>query len=62
LNGNLVNEEILRAQATQASQADAQAQAIVSADVDAVYGQVVKVIDIIKSSGLTHFAIQIEHR
>ena len=35
--------------------------AIVSADVEAAYGKVVKVIDILKTSGIERFAVQIEH-
>ena len=36
------------------------AQAIMSADQDAKHGDVVRVMDVVKRSGLTHFAIQIQ--
>ncbi len=36
------------------------AQAIISADQDTHHGDVVRVMDVVKRSGLTHFAIQIK--
>ena len=36
------------------------AQAIISADQNAKHGDVVRVMDIVKRAGITHFAIQIE--
>ncbi|NDG83534.1 MAG: biopolymer transporter ExbD [Proteobacteria bacterium] len=41
---------------------DPNAQAVISADQEAKHGDVVQVMDIIKSAGLTRFAIQIEKK
>ena len=41
---------------------DSNAQAVISADQEAKHGDVVQVMDIIKSAGLTRFAIQIEKK
>ena len=38
------------------------AQAVISADQDSKHGDVVQVMDVIKSAGLTRFAIQIERK
>jgi len=38
------------------------AQAVISADQDSKHGDVVQVMDLIKSAGLTRFAIQIERK
>lgn len=60
LNGQLTDEAGL-AQATKDTLAkNTDAQAIISADVEAAYGKVVKVIDILKTAGLEKFAVQIE--
>lgn len=60
LNGQLTDEAGL-AQATKDTLAkNTEAQAIISADVEAAYGKVVKVIDILKTAGLEKFAVQIE--
>ena len=60
LNGILTDEEGLKAAAVEALKQNADAQAIISADVDVAYGRVVKVIDTLKSNGLEKFAVQIE--
>lgn len=60
LNGQLISEEILRSRAEEAVNKQSQTQVIISADVDARHGDVVKVIDIVKSVGIENFAIQIE--
>lgn len=60
LNGQIIDEEALR-EATKTTLAkDQSAQAIISADVNVVYGKVVRVIDLLKSVGLKKFAVQIE--
>jgi len=41
-------------------QNNANAQAVISADQDAKHGDVVRIMDLVKRAGLTHFAIQIE--
>ena len=38
------------------------AQAVISADQESKHGDVVQVMDLIKSAGLTRFAIQIEKK
>ena len=60
LNGELVSPETLSIQVKQALAADPDARAIISADEDARHGDVVKAIDLVKSAGMEHFAIQIE--
>lgn len=60
LNGILTDEAGLKAAAIEALKQNAEAQAIISADVDVPYGRVVKVIDTLKSNGLEKFAVQIE--
>ena len=39
---------------------DKEARAIISADKHASHGQVVEILDLVKTEGLTHFAINIE--
>lgn len=60
LNGQITDEEGLKTAAREALSKDADSQAIVSADVEAAYGKVVRVIDILKTSGVERFAVQIE--
>ena len=62
LNGTPVSEEVLRAEVKKAVAQNPQAQAIIAGDVETGYGNVVRAIDIIKSAGLTRFAIQIERQ
>ena len=60
LNGQITDEDGLITAAKEALGKDTQSQAIVSADVEATYGKVVRVIDILKTSGIERFAVQIE--
>ncbi len=60
LNGAITDDEGLKAAALEALKTNPDAQAIITADVDVSYGRVVKVIDILKTSGLEKFAVQIE--
>jgi biopolymer transport protein ExbD len=60
LNGQPVTPEALGAEAHRAAAASPQAQAIISGDVEAAYGSVVRAIDIVKTAGLSRFAIQVE--
>jgi biopolymer transport protein ExbD len=60
LNGILADEESLKLAAREALAKNPEAQAIVSADAEVVYGRVVKVIDLLKTAGLNRFAVQIE--
>jgi biopolymer transport protein ExbD len=60
LDGQIVDDLILTEAAKTALQKNVDAQAIIAADTEVAYGKVVKVIDILKSSGLSKFAVQIE--
>jgi biopolymer transport protein ExbD len=60
LNGVLTDDDGLKSAAIDAVKQSTDSQAIISADVDVPYGRVVKVIDILKTSGLEKFAVQIE--
>lgn len=60
LNGNLVTEDELKSFVTQALSADPQAEAVISADGNSKHFDFVRVIDLIKSAGLTQFSIQVE--
>lgn len=60
LNGELVTAQGLRERALLAQKSDTKVQAVISADVDARHGAVVEVIEIVKSSGIENFAIQVE--
>ncbi len=60
LNGMLVSPEQVASQVRQALAANPDTQALISADADARHGDVVKAIDLVKTAGMTHFAIQIE--
>ncbi|MBL7546077.1 MAG: biopolymer transporter ExbD [Bdellovibrionaceae bacterium] len=60
LNGQITDEEGLRVAAKDALSKDADSQAIISADIEAAYGKVVRVIDLLKTSGVERFAVQIE--
>lgn len=60
LNGNLSDDESLKLAVAQALSQNSESQAIIAADVEVPYGKVVHVIDLLKSSGLNKFAVQIE--
>lgn len=60
VNGSLVDEAELASRAQQALKMDTDAQAIIAADIEVAYGQVVRVIDLLKKNGLNKFAVQIE--
>jgi biopolymer transport protein ExbD len=60
LNGLITDENNLKIFVEKTLAGSTEAQAIVSADVEVAYGKVVKVIDLLKSSGLDKFALQIE--
>ena len=62
LNGQLISEGDLSVEVKRAVSAAPEAQAIISADTETNYGNVVRVIDIVKSAGLAKFAIQVEHK
>jgi biopolymer transport protein TolR len=62
LNGVLTTEDNLRQQVIVNLKSQPDIQAIISADQGTEYGNVVRVIDIIKTAGLNKFAIQVEKK
>lgn len=62
LNGVPVTAEALSSEVKKALAENKEAQAIIAGDVETQYGNIVRVIDIIKSAGLSKFAIQVERR
>ena len=60
LNGQPAEPDALAQAVRDAVKANPNAQAVISADTDARHGDVVRAIDIIKTAGLSNFAIQIE--
>ena len=61
INGQLADPATVSEQVKLALAANPETQALISADADARHGDVVRAIDLVKSAGLTRFAIQIEH-
>ncbi len=60
LNGVLASPEAVAARVREAMVKDPETQALISADGDARHADVVRAIDLIKSAGMSRFAIQIE--
>lgn len=60
INGEVSTPEAVSAQVKDALAKNPDAQAIITADQDARHGDVVRAIDLVKSAGLSKFAIQIE--
>ena len=60
LNGQLATPESVLDQVKQALISNPEAVALISADADSRHADVVKAIDLVRSAGLTHFALQIE--
>lgn len=60
LNGKTATEEEIRIFSEEISKTSPDTQAIISADKDVPHGQVVSVIDAVKSGGVKRFAITIE--
>jgi biopolymer transport protein ExbD len=60
LNGVLASPEMITARVREALEKDPDTQALISADGDARHADVVRAIDLIKSAGMSRFAIQIE--
>lgn len=59
-NGELLSLDGVTEKAKEALLKNSQIQAVISADVDARHGDVVKVIDTVKTIGIENFAIQVE--
>ncbi len=62
LNGEPVSPETITTRVKQALASDPETQALISADAEARHGDVVRAIDLIKSAGMNHFAIQIDRQ
>ena len=60
INGELATPETITAMVKQALATDPETHALISADGDAKHSDVVRAIDLVKSAGIEHFAIQIE--
>jgi biopolymer transport protein ExbD len=60
LDGQKADERQLEERVRAAVARDKDARAIISADRMALHGAVVRVIDLVKGAGVTHFAIHIE--
>ena len=60
LNGEETTRELIAARCKQVAAADPKAQAIIAADNQALHGQVVSLIDLIRVNGVLKFAINIK--
>jgi len=60
LNGRPTPDELIGQACKQASTKDANAQAIIAADQNVKHGDVIRVIDLIRTNGLTRFAINVK--
>lgn len=60
LNGRPASEDEIKAFIRSEMAADKQVQAIISADKSASHGSVIHLIDIVKTEGVTKFAINVE--
>ena len=60
LNGQLTSPESLVEVARQAAAENPEMQALISADGDAHHSDVVRAIDLMRTAGLVHFALQVE--
>lgn len=62
LNGQFVDAETVKIKATEELSKNPDVQAIISADKDVPHGQVVGILDIVKTVGVKKFAISIEKK
>jgi biopolymer transport protein ExbD len=60
LNGRPSPDDVIARACEQASAKDANAQAIIAADQNVKHGDVIRVIDLIRTNGLTRFAINVK--
>jgi biopolymer transport protein ExbD len=60
LNGEMIAPDSLLAAAKQAMADNPEIQALISADGEAKHADVVRAIDLVRSAGLIHFALQVE--
>jgi biopolymer transport protein ExbD len=61
LNGKPSNEAMLAQACKEAAVVNPNAQAIIAADNDVRHGNVVRLIDIVRTNGLSRFAINVKH-
>lgn len=62
VNGNSTNEEAIAAIVKDLVVKNPETQAVISADKDVPHGKVIGVIDIVKSNGISKFAISIDKK
>lgn len=60
LDGNVINESSLRLEAEKRSTLNPESQAVISADVLASHGAVVRALDALKSGGIAKLAVSVE--
>ncbi|MDZ4081774.1 MAG: biopolymer transporter ExbD [Bdellovibrionales bacterium] len=60
LDGNEVDESTLRLEAEKRSALNPESQAVISADVSASHGSVVRALDAVKSGGIAKLAVSVE--
>jgi len=60
LNGNPTNQAIIAQACKAAAATNPNAQAIIAADNDVRHGEVIKVIDLVRTNGLAKFAINVK--
>ena len=60
INGQLASPDVVIAEVKQALVAAPEVHAMISADGEAKHSDVVRAIDLVKTAGVEHFAIQIE--
>ncbi len=60
LNGEITTDEQLKIKCNDYLTKNKEVQAVISADVDSRHGDVIHIIDLVKSSGISQFAIQVE--
>lgn len=60
LNGAVTSEADIQQKAAAEVQANAEAQAVIAADREVPHGEVVRVLDLVKSAGIKKFAISID--
>jgi biopolymer transport protein ExbD len=60
LNGEIIDMTLLFDRAVQLKNKNPDIQLIISADKEAMHGEVIKVLDQVKLAGITNFAFQIE--
>src|SRR5688572_10329913 len=60
MNGALTDEAALRAYIPGLAKTDPKAQAIIAADKEVTHGRVIQIIDLVRSSGIYKFALNID--